>query len=508
MKRDQVEEVKRLDSYVMGHPKPLMSLSLVELWERFSFYGIRPLLVLFMTTVLLEGGLGFDVTTASAIAGIFGGTVYLSPLLGGWLADNWLGQKRATFYGAVLIALGHLCIALSALGGTPFFFYGLIFIVAGTGLFKTCASVMVGMLYKDGDIRRDSGFTIFYMGINIGGLIAPLLTGFFQQQYGWHLGFGIGGIGMLLALIIYYFKTIPDFEEFSEKVGIDRTWDTPQKVSKYAPLVAIVSVCIVIISVVLVQSGVITVNPSAIAKSMVTIIIGCSALYFGYLFFLSKIDAGGKKNLVVLLVLLIAAAVFWSTFEQQYIGFNLFTNEYTNRYFFGWEIPTVWFQSVNPLMIIVFAPIVGAIWIALSRKNIVLSSFTKFALGLVFAGFAYIIMVIASKLVLTSGGGQVSFWWIVFGYFFLAIGELCLSPVGLSIMTQIAPNLIKGQVMGLWFVAGALGNVVAGLLGGEVKDDTIDALPNLFLQLTYVLFGAAIILFAIVWLSKRQKSQE
>ncbi|MDE5602336.1 MAG: oligopeptide:H+ symporter, partial [Helicobacter sp.] len=215
-----------IDSAFIGHPKPLLNLALTEMWERFSFYGIRSLLILFMIATINEGGLGLDRPTASAIVGIFAGSLYLATLPGGYLADNWLGQKNATLIGALLIALGHLSIALSIF--SPFmFFLGLIFIVLGTGLFKTCSSVMVGLLYKQKDKRRDSGFTIFYMGINLGAFIAPIVCGLVAKEYGWHLGLGVGGVGMLISLVIFYFKTIPDFKEFEEKVGIDSTWIKP-----------------------------------------------------------------------------------------------------------------------------------------------------------------------------------------------------------------------------------------------------------------------------------------
>lgn len=492
---------KNLNSYFMGHPKPLLSLFFTELWERFSFYGIRPLLVLYMVATLGENGLGLDRQTASAIVGIFGGCIYLAPLGGGWLADNWLGQKKATLYGAGLMALGHLSIALSAWFGLSFFFLGLSLIVFGTGLFKTCISVIVGMLYKEGDSRRDSGFLIFYTGVNIGAFIAPLITGLLKDHYGWHLGFGIGGVGMLLSLVIFYFKAIRDLDEFSTAYSIEQGWEqpkNPKKVGKilwgFFTLFGIIFVCI--------SLGIFTINPQTIAKNMLSFIVAFTCGYFIYLMFFANLNTQERKNLLILIALLISASVFWSTFEQQSLSFNLFANDYLNRKFLGYEIPSVWFQSINPLFIIIFAPIIGSLWISLAKRGIQISSFLKFSLGLFLTGIGYVVMIFASKTLLAQNGAPVSMLWMIFAYFFITMGELWLSPVGLSMMTQIAPEKIKGQTMGLWFIAVALGNVVAGLYGGEVRADNLTNLPSIFSQLTYILFGVGSALIVLYFVLK------
>lgn len=218
-------ELKALDNGFMGHPQPLRSLFFTEMWERFSYYSIRPLLVLFMVASVSNGGFGFDDATASAIYGIFAGTLYLAAVPGGWLADNWLGQERALWWGSVIIALGHLCIALSALFGMPMFFIGLVCIVLGSGLFKTCISVMVGALYPKDDARRDGGFTLFYMGINIGALVAALIVGIFQEKQMWHLGFGVGGLGMLVSLLVYRFAARKNLKRYATLKGITPEWE-------------------------------------------------------------------------------------------------------------------------------------------------------------------------------------------------------------------------------------------------------------------------------------------
>jgi len=219
-------EVEALDNGFMGHPKPLRSLFFTEMWERFSYYSIRPLLVLFMVATVSSGGFGFDETTASAIYGIFAGSLYLAAVPGGWLADNWLGQERALWWGSIIIALGHLCIALSAMFGMSLFFMGLVFIVLGSGLFKTCISVMVGALYPKGDVRRDSGFTLFYMGINIGALLAALIVGVFKEKGLWHIGFGVGGLGMLVSLLVYRFAAQKNLTRYARAKNIVAEWET------------------------------------------------------------------------------------------------------------------------------------------------------------------------------------------------------------------------------------------------------------------------------------------
>ncbi len=491
---------KNLDKAFIEHPKPLFSLSMIEVWERFSYYGIRPLLVLFMAASIHSSGLGMDRESASAIVGIFGAFIYLVTLPGGWITDNYLGQKNALLVGSIIIALGHLCIALSYFT-SAMFFVGLIFIVLGTGLFKPCVSVMVGMLYKKDDIRRDSGFTIFYMSINLGAFIAPLICGSLQVKYGWHFGFGAGGLGMLLALCIFYFKTIPDIKEYNNKIGLGHNWEKPAKINKNFKFIFFGSITfiasLIFLAILLKNIGFIDLNPVSISKKMIFVILTFTTIYFLYLFFFSSLNTLEKKNLVVFVVLFLAAAFFWSNFEQQPTSFNLFAQDFTDRKLFGFEIPALWFQSLNPLFIIIFAPLVALIWIFLAKRNLEISSISKFSLGLLGSGIGFMIMMFAAKNVLEDQSSLVSVFWIVSSLWFLTMGELCLSPVGLSIMTKIAPNLIKNQVMGLWFVASALGNVVAGLFGGHINAEELDNLPDLFGQCMWVSFILCAILFLV-----------
>ena len=284
------------------------------MWERFSFYGIRPLLILFMAATVYDGGMGLARENASAIVGIFAGSMYLAALPGGWLADNWLGQQRAVWYGSILIALGHLSIALSAWLGNDLFFIGLMFIVLGSGLFKTCISVMVGTLYKKGDARRDGGFSLFYMGINIGSFIAPLISGWLIKSHGWHWGFGIGGIGMLVALIIFRVFAVPSMKRYDAEVGLDSTWNSPvaKKNGVGAWLLALALGVAVLVT--LISLGTIVINPVAVASVLVYVIAASVALYFIWLFVFAGLNRKERARLLVCFILLVSAAFFWSAF--------------------------------------------------------------------------------------------------------------------------------------------------------------------------------------------------
>ncbi|MCM5705158.1 peptide MFS transporter [Larsenimonas salina] len=492
----------RGDHGFFGHPRALGPLFFTELWERFSYYGIRPLLVLFMAATLQDGGLGFSSTTASAIVGIFAGTLYLATLPGGWLADNWLGQQRAVWYGSLIIALGHLCIALSALLGAPVFFLGLAFIVAGSGLFKTCISVMVGTLYGEGDARRDGGFAIFYMGINIGGLIAPLITGVLMKQLGWHWGFGIGGIGMLVALVIFRLSAVPAMRRGDQMRNREATWDGPavkrEGVGRWvAGITAVVAV-----AAGLTMAGYIPLDPVAIATSMTTVIIVCALGYFVFLAFFNGLSGEERLRVGVCFLLVAAAACFWASFEQQPTSYNLFGRDFTDRMIGDFQIPTVWIQSLNPFFIIVLGPLFGWLWPALGRRGFEPGSPMKFVMGLLFAAGGFGLMVLAAQRVV-GGTEAVSLWWITGSIFLLTLGEMCLSPVGLSSMSALAPFKMRGQVMGLWFTASALGNLVAGLIGGHVNPEEITQLPELFGRCALALILCAAALMLLVPVVKR-----
>lgn len=488
-------ELEQYDRAFFGHPKPLKTLFFTELWERFSYYGIRPLLVLYMIAMVNDGGLGLDRPTAAAIVGLFAGSMYLMTVFGGWIADNWLGQARSVWYGSIIIALGHLSIALTTIFDQFFFYFGLVLIVLGTGLFKTCISVIVGTLYKAQDSRRDAGFSIFYMGINLGSFIAPLLTGLLARDHNWHLGFGIGGLGMLVALLIFRVLAVPQLQTFNELRQENDNWNKPVVQNKNAPKIAFSFLLSVAVVIVLTLFGVIHINPVEVATYL-TVGIGIGIIaYFAYLLLFLNLEQHDKFKIIICFVLLAASALFWSAFEQKPTTFTLFAQDYTNRMFFGFEIPTVWFESINALFIIIFAPVSAWLWARLGKSNKDPSYISKFIIALLFAAGGFLVMSFASRFAIA--GGLVSPFWLVGTLFLLTIGELCLSPIGLSTMTKLAPDVIRGQIMGLWFTGTALGNLIAGLIGGNVSADNIDHLPNLFMRCVLALVVGAIVLFLL-----------
>ncbi|NUF32211.1 MFS transporter, partial [Acinetobacter oleivorans] len=297
-------ELEQSDTAFFGHPKPLKTLFFTELWERFSYYGIRPLLVLYMVAMVNDGGLGLDRPTAAAIVGLFAGSMYLMTVLGGWIADNWLGQARSVWYGSLIIALGHLSIALTPIFDQFFFYFGLVLIVLGSGLFKTCISVIVGTLYKAQDSRRDAGFSIFYMGINMGSFIAPLITGILARDHGWHLGFGIGGLGMLIALLIFRALAIPQLQSFNQLRQENDNWNKPIVENKNAPKIVFSFLVSVAVVIALSFFGVIHINPVAIATYL-TVGIGVGIIaYFIYLLFFLGLEKHEKFKIIICFVLL------------------------------------------------------------------------------------------------------------------------------------------------------------------------------------------------------------
>ena len=490
-------ELQALDNGFMGHPAPLRSLFFTEMWERFSYYSIRPLLVLFMVATVSSGGFGFDEVTASAIYGIFAGSLYLAAVPGGWLADNWLGQERALWWGSIVIALGHLCIALSAMFGMTLFFVGLICIVLGSGLFKTCISVMVGALYPKGDSRRDGGFTLFYMGINIGALLAALIVGVFKEKGMWHVGFGVGGLGMLVSLLTYRFIARKNLTRYAQAKGVDAEWE--QSNDRYKNIGRWVGgfVALLVAAVLLISTGMVSFNPEMVAEYMTYIIAAVVILYFAIMFISPRLDKTDKLRLLICFILIIGSTLFWSSFEQQPTSFNLFADRYTDLNIMGFEIPSIWFQSLNPLFILILAPIVSIIWVKLGNRGLEPSSMAKFALGMLLAAAGFALMIFASKSILVPGAGLASPLWLVGSLLLLTLGELALSPVGLSSMTKLAPKGMQGQMMGLFFASIAMGNLVAAFFGGHVSADKIEGLPTLFTTMTIFLVVSAVILLVL-----------
>ncbi|MDA1029682.1 MAG: peptide MFS transporter [Bacteroidetes bacterium] len=480
-----------LGTTFFGHPRGLATLFFTEMWERFSYYGMRGLLILFLTatTISENPGMGLDAASAAAIYGLYTALVYLLALPGGWVADNIWGQRKAIFIGGCIIAAGHFSMALPS---DATFFAGLILIVVGTGLLKPNVSTVVGDLYPEGGARRDAGFSIYYMGINLGGFLGPLLVGYFGEGMNWHYGFGLAGIGMIAGLIQFRmgYKHLGN-------IGILPVYDGLAAKERRFYLYTGITGAIIAAFALLVSSGVIDVSLSQIAATLGGSILVVVAAFFLYLIIFSKHTALEKKRFGIIFWLFLLVSVFWAGFEQAGSSLNLFAESGTDRVMFGWEMPASWFQSVNSLFIIIMAPVFGSLWVFLARINRNPSFLYKFALGLF--GLAGGFFVLAWGASFADQGDLVSPAWLTVTYFFFTCGELCISPVGMSSVTKLAPANRVGQMMGVWFVGTALGNLIAGLAASDVGS----GFQPLFWQVTTFAAGAAIIaLLAAPFLKK------
>jgi len=461
-----------------GHPRGLTTLFFTEMWERFSYYGMRALLTLYLTKAM-----GYDEKVAATIYGAYTGSVYLMSVPGGWIADNVLGTRNAVFYGGILIALGHFSMALPT---SISFFLGLILIVLGTGLLKPNVSAVVGELYNQEDQRRDAGFSIFYMGINLGAFIAPIICGYLGEKINWHLGFGMAGIGMTLGLIQYH-------------LGRDRlahVGHPPKQTSEETKRKAMIGV--VLMAVISAAVGVLFFGPDWITENKFWIMVGSLVLFLFWLF-ASYLKPEEKKPVAVIVVLFVFSIIFWATFEQAGSSFTLFADRFTNRSIFGYEFPTSWYQSVNSIFLILLAPVFSWLWLKMADRQP--SSPVKFSMGLLFVGFGAVLLVLASLLLVS--GSKVGPWWLVGVYLSQTIGELCLSPVGLSTTTKLAPARLTGLMMGVWFLSISFGNFFASFFASEFKNEQ-SALVGLFTKAGAWPIAAAVLLLALTPFIRKQ----
>ncbi len=447
----------------VGHPRGLMTLFFTEMWERFSYYGMRALLILYLAeaTTAANPGMGLDVATAGAIYGLYTGLVYLLGLPGGWVADRLWGQRKAVFVGGCVIAAGHFSMAVP----NDFnFFLGLILIVIGTGLLKPNVSSVVADLYPEGGARRDAGFSIFYMGINVGAFLGPIVCGWLGRDWNWHLGFSAAGFGMVLGLIQFRmgYGRLGD-------AGVLRTDQTSAQVAALSRrfFVGCAALALALVAFgLLVSSGTIPITLTDVATGLAGLILVVVVVYFLYLMF-SGHTVVEKKKIVAIFWFAMLAVLFWSGFEQAGSSLNLFAENYTDRTIGSWDYPAEWLQSVNAFFIVCLAPVFGWLWVWLANRNANPSTAVKFALGLL--GLAAGFFVIAWGAANATPDTPVSASWLVVMYFLHTVGELALSPVGLSAVTKLAPPSRVSQMMGLWFVATSLGNVVAGLVAGRLE---------------------------------------
>jgi proton-dependent oligopeptide transporter, POT family len=480
-----------------GHPAGLRTLFFVEGWERFSYYGMRALLILFMTAPIVSGGLGWDVAKAGPIYGMYVAMVYLMSMPGGWLADRIIGQRKAVFWGGVAIMCGHVALAIP---GVPTFYAGLAFIVIGTGLLKPNISTMVGQLYAPEDVRRDAGFSIFYMGINLGALIAPLVTASLAQEQwfkdvltswgispasSWHWGFGSTALGMLLGLIWYVVdrRTLGEAGLHPVVSGAEEAARLRGMFWKGLGLVVLILATIAALQ----ATGLIALSAQRVSNSFGIILLLSVVAFFIWLLASRGWTPDERKRLIVIAVLFLGASVFWSVFEQAGSTLTLFAERSTHNVLLGMPFGSGKWQSVQPILVVLSAPVFAWLWVKLGRHDP--SSPAKFALGLFFVALGFAVMVPAASL--AASGDRVGLWWLFGCYFFHTVGEMCLSPVGLSAMTKLAPQRVASLMMGVWFMATSVGNFLGGQVASVYEKFS---LPQLFGVVTlYALFFALVL---------------
>jgi proton-dependent oligopeptide transporter, POT family len=472
---------------LFGHPRGLATLFLTEVGERFTYYGMRAILILFMVGAIGNGGLGLDDRTANAIYGLYGAATYLLSLLGGWIADRLIGQQRAVAAGGVLIVLGN---SMLAVGRPTVFFLGLTVIVLGVGLLKPNVSAIVAQLYPEGGARRDAGFSIFYSGINLGALAGSVLVPIVAAAYGWAAGFALPAVGMALGLV--------QFRMTKHYLGGAGATAPGQRASWWPVAVFL---AIVALLALLVLAGGLHLDPVAISIGANWFMIALVAGYFVYLLSFAGLDRAERSRAWAMVALSVACAMFWAGYEQAGASFNLFAERYTERDVLGWLMPAGVLQAVNPLFIIVFAPVFAALWVNLGRRMLEPSAPAKFGLGLLFMGAGFLVMFAAAEYVVR--GEKVLATWLVLTYLLHTFGELCLSPVGLSSMSKLAPPRFVGQILGVWFLATAIGVNLAGQFSGEIDPENLPAMPGQFLYLFWWGVIGGVVMWVLTPLIKR-----
>lgn len=432
-----------------GQPKGLFTLFFTEFWERFSYYGMRAILLFYMYSQVVDGGLGIPIETATSIMAIYGALVYMTGIIGGWISDRLLGGQQTVFYGGVLIMLGHIFLALPI--GVSGLFLSMFFIIIGTGLLKPNVSNVVGDMYSPKDIRRDSGFSIFYMGINMGALIAPFIVGTVGQEYNFHLGFSLAAIGMLFGLIVFLVTRKKYLGLAGTYVANPLEDDEKKKVFKRFGIGAVI---IAIILAITIPTNILTITTFTYLVSFLGIAIPTA--YFIVMYRSPKTDSDERSRILAYIPLFIASMVFWAIQEQGSIILALYAKERTELSILGFDIYASWFQSLNPLFIILLAPLFASLWMKLGHRQP--STPKKFSFGIIFGGISFLILIFPAMINGTES--LVNPLWLVLSFFLVVIGELCLSPVGLSATTKLAPTAFSAQTMSLWFLSNAAGQAV------------------------------------------------
>src|SRR2546427_3479485 len=491
------------DRGFFGHPRGLSTLFFTEMWERFSYYGMRAILTLYMTKTLAEGGLGFDEKYASLIYATYVSSVWYLPLIGGWLADKVFGARRAVLIGGIIIACGHYSMAIN----THLNFYaGLILIACGTGLLKPNISAMVGQLYSQGDRRRDAGFSIFYMGINLGAFLSPIIVGFlaqaqwfrnfitslgFDPNSAWHWGFGAAGVGMTLGLIQYVIG-----RNRLSAVGVKPDKRQHPTIEQGQSSFDFVTMGLAVLGGIVGTALGFYFGDGGLVSALFPCVVG---FFTGYLIGTTRLLTGDElKRVLVIFILFVFSILFWMTYEQAGSSLTLFADRLTRTTVFGWQYPSSWFQSVPAVFVIILAPVFAALWQRLGRRQP--SSPGKFTYGLLFAGLAFVLVTFASA---PTGGGRVSPLWLIGVYFLQTLGELCLSPVGLSTVTKLSPGRMVGLMMGVWFLSISIGSYIAGLTTRLFAGNSASVLVRGFGIFSAITLAAALILAVLTPLIKK-----
>ena len=465
---------------------------MTEFFERFTYYGMRALLVLFLVaaTEAANPGFGLDRETAGAIYGLYTGAVFLGSLPGGWIADRLIGQRNAVFWGGIVITLGNFILAIPAT--PPVFYLGLAVIAVGVGLLKPNISAIVGALYEgQPGAKRDAGFSIFYMGINLGALLAPLVAGTVGEAWNWRGGFFVAGLFMAFGVI--QFKLT---ERYLGPAG-HAPATNPVERRRGWQIVAVGGAVLVAAGAAMFL-GYLPVTITRLAQIFVGAMIALAFVFFGYVLLFAQLSTEERKRVAVIAIFFLCAAIFWAGFEQQATTFNLFALDFTDRSWLGGLFPegvhpASWYQSANPIFIVIFAPFFAWIWVALGARNLNPSAPLKFGLGLVLLGVGFLVMVFAARIIVATGD-DVAPTWLLMAYLLHTFGELCLSPVGLSNVTKLAPPRFVGQMMGTWFLGSAVGNGFAGLIGGEIGAAEASELPGRLMEMTLIGVGAGLLM--------------
>lgn len=475
-----------------GHPKGLQTLFLTEMWERMSYYGMRGLLVLFITASLQDGGLALTTATATAIYGLYTASVYFMGLPGGWIADRLIGGQKAIWYGGIIIMCGHIVLAIP---NDSTFFVGLILVVLGTGLLKPNISAVVGQLYSRTDGRRDAGYAIYYMGINVGSLIGYTVCGWLAVEAGWHYAFGAAAVGMFFGLIQFY-RTSDNLQGVSATPSVRMNPESQRK-SWIGIITFLVALAIV---TALTLAGSLSINAVSMAKNTAVFFTSTFFIYFGVVYFRGKLSATEKKGMWALMLVCIASACFWSGFEQAGSSLNLFARDYTDRIIGGFEIPTTWFQNANPFFIIMLTPFFAAMWIKLGQRMVSPGYGIKCAVGLMIMASGFIVMVFAAQI--AAGGAKAAPFFLILTYFLHTVGELCLSPIALSAVSKLSPQRFIGQMMGVFVLTYSIGNIIAGLLAGNYDPNNVAQMPSLFQSIATFSIGIGAVVLLIAFVSK------